>query len=171
MMKKYLCLILTAVMVILILLGLPRRKGFRLPADDLLERMARQTHIVSIHKIKEMLALDLYLCLVDLREAGEFEEGHLPDALNLSPESRSPNAIHRFFRKKASGWVLYAARTYEAERYWMLFTQMGIENLYVLETDPGLDTLILTWDMEGSRMIRVDEMPRYTFLPDTTLSF
>ena len=171
MMKKYLYLILTAIVVVLVLLGLPRKKGFRFSADDLLGRIGQQIHIISTHKLKEMQALDPDLHLVDLRSTGAFGEGHLPDALNLSPESLDPDAIHRFFNKKASRWVLYAAKTYEAERYWMLFTQMGIENLFVLETGPGLDTMIRSWDTESDRMIRMDEMPRYTFIPDTTLSF
>jgi rhodanese-related sulfurtransferase len=171
MMRDYFYLILTAVIAVIILLALPRKKDFRVTGDDLLDRINEKNHIVSIHRYKEMKAGKPGLRLVDLRDVDAFAEGHLPDAINLPPESLDPNAIHRFFRDKAPGWVLYADKTHEAEKYWMLFTQMGRENLYVLETGPMLDSTMISWDSESSRMILVDEIPRFTFLPDSVISF
>ena len=94
---------------------------------------------------------------------------HLP--LTCLLENLGAGDFHRFFERKESIHVLYAGETYIAERYWILFRQMGMENLYVLETGPDLDSLIMHWESESSRRILVDEDPAFTFHPDTTLIF
>jgi 3-mercaptopyruvate sulfurtransferase SseA len=108
---------------------------------------------------------------VDLRGINAFADGHLPEAINLPVESLSKGDIHRFFEGIESDRVLYAEKTYLADKYWILFRQMGTENLYVLETGPALDSLIMHWDSESSRRILVDEDPAFTFQPDTALNY
>ncbi|KPL17187.1 MAG: hypothetical protein AMS26_01930 [Bacteroides sp. SM23_62] len=170
-MKNYLYLILTAFMAILIILALPRKKVFHLSGEELLDKINRKTHIISIHKYKEMKTQEPGLQLVDLRDNGTFTAGHLPGAMNLPSERLGPDIIHRFFKESTSTGVLYAEETYRAEKYWILFTQMGMDNLFVLDTGPMLDSLIRHWDAENSRMILVDETPEFNFQPDSAISF
>jgi hypothetical protein len=108
---------------------------------------------------------------VDLRGVSEFVKGHLPEALNMPVESMGTGDIHRFFEGIESDRVIYAGKTHLADKYWILFRQMGIENLYVLETGPALDSLIRNWDSESNRRILMDEDPVFTFQPDTSLTF
>ncbi len=171
MMKKYLFLILTVPMVILIILALPGKRSFRLSGEMILEQLGQNTHIISVHKFKELKAGGPGIQLVDLRGINEFADGHLPEAINLPVESLSKGDIHRFFEGIESDRVLYAGKTYLADKYWILFRQMGTENLYVLETGPALDSLIMYWDSESSRRILVDEDPAFTFQPDTALNY
>jgi rhodanese-related sulfurtransferase len=171
MMKKYLFMILIIPLVIIIILALPGNKSFHLSGEKVLEQIGRRTHIISVLKFKELDAGVPGIQLVDFRNAGDFDLGHLPGALNLPAGNLSTDGIHRFFERKETIHVLYAGETYISERYWILFTQMGIENLYVLETGPDLDSLIIHWDSESSRRILVDEDPAFTFQPDTTLTF
>jgi 3-mercaptopyruvate sulfurtransferase SseA len=171
MMKKYLFLILVIPLVTIIILALPGKKSFRLSGEQVLEQMGQRTHIISIQKFKEMDAGVPGIQLVDLRSAGDFDQGHLPAAINLPAENLGPDDFHRFFERKETIHVLYAGETYISERYWILFRQMGMENLYVLETGPDLDSLVLHWESECSRRILVDEDPAFTFQPDTTLTF
>jgi hypothetical protein len=147
MMKNYLFLILTAPLVILIILALPGKRSFRFSGEAVLEQIGQKTHIISVHKFKELKDGEPGIQLVDLRGANEFADGHLPDAVNMPVE-----------------------KTYQADKYWILFRQMGIENLYVLETGPVLDSLIMNWDSESSRRILVDEDPTFTFQPDTSIN-
>jgi rhodanese-related sulfurtransferase len=171
MMKKYMFLILTVPLVILIVLALPGKKSFRLSGEAILDQIGQNTHVVSVHKIKEWQAGGQDIQLVDLRTMDEFAEGHLPEALNLPAGNISTGDIHGFFNDIESNRVLYAEKTYLADRYWILFRQMGIEKLYVLETEPELDSLILHWDSENSRRILVDEDPLFTFQPDTVFNY
>jgi rhodanese-related sulfurtransferase len=171
MMKKYLFMILTVPLVILIILALPGNRSFRLSGEMILKQIGQNTHIISVHKFKELKAGGPGIQLVDLRAANAFADGHLPGAINLPVESLSKGDIHRFFEGIESDCVLYAGKTYLAEKYWILIRQMGIENLFVLEIGPTLDSLIIHWDSESSRRILVDEDPAFTFQPDTALNY
>jgi rhodanese-related sulfurtransferase len=171
MMKNYLFLILLVPLMILIILALPGNKSFLLSGEKILEQIGQKTHIISVHKFKELKAGGPGIQLVDLRGINAFADGHLPEALNLPVENLGTGEIHRFFEVIQSDCVLYAGKTYQADKYWILFRQMGIENLYVLETGLALDSLILHWDSESSRRILVDEDPVFTFQPDTSLTF
>ena len=53
MMKKYLFLILTVPLVILIILALPGKRSFRCSGEAILEQIGQNTHIISVHKFKE----------------------------------------------------------------------------------------------------------------------
>ena len=170
-MKKYLFLILTVPLVALIILALPGSKSFRLSGEMILDQIGQNTHIISVQKIKELKTSVQGVQLVDLRGADEFNTGHLPEAINMPVESLNTADIHRFFEGIDSDCVLYSGETYQANKQWILFRQMGIENIFVLETRPTLDSLIINWDSENSRRIMVDEDPTFTFQPDTALTF
>ncbi len=170
-MKKYLFLILTVPLVALIILALPGSKSFRLSGEMILDQIGQNTHIISVQKFKELSTSVQGVQLVDLRGADEFNTGHLPEAINMPVESLNTADIHRFFEGIDSDCVLYSGETYQANKQWILFRQMGIENIFVLETGPTLDSLIINWDSENSRRIMVDEDPTFTFQPDTALTF
>ncbi len=170
-MKNHYYLILTASMVILILLAVPRKKGFHLSGEEILDIINRKTHIISIHKYKELQTAEPGLQLVDLRDADKYTAGHLPGALNLPSESLDPGLIYRFFKGASSPRVLYAEETFKAEGYWMVFTQMGIDNLFILDVGYRLDSLIGCWDAENGRRILQDEIPEFTFEPDSSVPF
>ncbi len=171
MMKKYVFLILTIPLVILILLALPGKKSFRVSGDAILKQIGQNTHIISVYKFKELKIGGRAMQLVDMRGVEEFAEGHLPEAINMPAERLGAGEISRFFKSIESDRILYSGETHLAEKYWILFRQMGIENLYVLETGPVLDSLIKNWDFEGSRKILVDEDPLFTFRPDSVFNY
>ena len=171
MMKKYLFLILTVPLVILIVLALPGNRSFRLSGEMVLDQIGQNTHIISVQKFKELKSGDQGVQLLDLRAANEFENGHLPEAINMPVESLNTADIHRFFEGIDAECVLYSGETYQANKQWILFRQMGIENIFVLETGPTLDPLIINWDSENSRRIMVDEDPAFTFQPDTSFIY
>ncbi len=171
MMKKYIFLILTIPLMILIILALPGKRSFRFSGEAILEQIGQNTHIISVHKFKELKTGGQGIQLVDLRGINEFANGHLPEAVNMPAESLDTGEIYRFFKGTESDHVLYSGETYLAEKYWIIYRQMGIENLYVLETGYALDSLILNWDSENSRKILVDEDPSFTFQPDTAFNY
>lgn len=168
-MKKYLFLILIISLVILIILALPGTRSFRLSGEMVLDQLVRMTHVISVHKFKELKRDEPGIHLVDLREISSFSDGHLPGAISLPVEGLSSDDIHRFFKEIRSTPIIYAAETYKAESYWILLTQMGIKNLYVLDTDPSLESLIMNWDSENNKRILVDEIPKFRFQPDSAL--
>ncbi len=171
MMKRYLYLILTGLLVAIIVLAIPRKRDFSITGEEVIEQLKLRTQIISVHKFKSMKAEVPGLQLVDLRGADAFIQGHLGEAVNLPVSGLAKGEIYRFFNDKQAFYVLYGEDTYRAEMYWMLFTQMGIERLYVLDTGVGLDSMILNWEDEAGRMIMVDEIPQFSFHPDTAMTF
>jgi hypothetical protein len=171
MMKKYLFFFLTVPLIILIILALPGYRSFRMQGEMILKQIRQNTHIISVHKFKGWKAGGQNIQLVDLRSENEYDSGHLPGAVNIPVQSLGASDIHRFFENIGSRCVLYSGETYLADQYWILFRQMGLENLFVLETGPSLDSLIMHWDSGGNRRIMVDEDPTFTFQPDTTFTY
>ena len=171
MMRRYLYLILATLLIIIIVLAIPRKRDFRIDGEEILAQMKLRTQIISIHKYKTLKAEKPGTRLVDLRGAEAFNQAHLGEAVNLPVNGLAMGEIYGFFQKKEAPYVLYAEDTYQAEMYWILFSQMGIERLYVLDTGEGLDSLILNWENEDGRMILVDEVPQFSFQPDTSLKF
>jgi len=170
-MKKYLFLFLAIPLIIIIILALPGNRSFRMPGEMILKQIRHNTHIISVHQFKGWKAGGQNIQLVDLRSENEFAGGHLPGAVNLPVQRLSADDMRRFFEHTASKRVLYSGETYLADQYWILFRQMGMEDLFVLETGPSLDSLIIYWDSEGNRRIMVDEDPAFTFQPDTTFTY
>ena len=171
MMRRYLYLILTGLLAAIIVLAIPRKRNFSIEGEAILDQLKFRTQIISVQKFKTMKADEPGLRLVDLRTAETYGQGHLGDAVNMPVHGLEKGEIYSFFNDKQASWVLYASETYQAEMYWILFTQMGLERMYVLDTDVGLDSLILNWDAYSSRKIMVDENPQFSFQPDTSLTF
>ena len=170
-MRRYLYLVLTGLLAAIILLAIPRKRDFRIGGDEVIEQLKGRTQIISGHKFKSLKAEVPGLRLVDIRGSEAYHQGHIEEAVNLPVRHLSKSDIYKFFNVKDASFVLYAQDTYQAEMYWILFTQMGIEGLYVLDTGVELDSLIMDLDAGYNRMILVDEIPQFSFRADTAAMF
>lgn len=83
--------------------------------------------------------------LVDLRPAGEFEKGHLENAVNMPV----PNLLDdEYFSalKESKHVVLYGEEMSQANGPWLLLTQLGLDHVKMLRSDydgvvAGADTI------------------------------
>ena len=169
-MKKYIFIPVTILLGVTILLALPGKNSFEYSAMDMSKEIQKRTYILSVSRYKEIKQSgSIPVILADLRQAGEFESGHLPDAILFPSGDQNLASLHDFINQQDGHVFLYADQTATACEWWILLTQMGLENLFVLETGPDLKALIKDWPNRNERNIMADEIPTFTFVPDTSL--
>jgi hypothetical protein len=76
---------------------------------------------------------------------------NFPDhlALSISPDSVLSKAYFKIIRKHAGPVVLFSADQSTSARIWMVLSQMGLRNIFILSSDNG------------------NEVLKYKFRPDT----
>ena len=169
-MKKYVFIIVAAVLVILIILAIPRRNDFKHSAVDMLGKIQNRTYIVSMARFKQLNEnASQQLNLVDLRDGYAYQKGHLPGAIHLLKEDRETRSLNRFMKSLEGQVYIYSDQTAHACEWWILLSQMGFEQVFVLETGPDLSILIQDWDNQNNVQIMPDEIPLYKFVPDSGL--
>ena len=169
MMKKYGFIIVAAVLVILIILFIPRGNNFKYSAEDMLSKIQNRTYIVSQSKFKELNAKTAFpLALIDLRDGDAYREGHLPGAIQLPDENPNGKSLNKFMKSLEGQVYLYSDQTAHACEWWILLTQIGFEEVFVLETGSNLSGLIKDWEGQNIIQIMPDEIPRYHFVPDSS---
>ncbi|MFT7233814.1 MAG: rhodanese-related sulfurtransferase [Cyclobacteriaceae bacterium] len=70
--------------------------------------------------------------LIDIRDAENFAINHLPKSINIPLPSILDESNVDLFRK-ANPKVILAYEPIKAHEAWMLLSQMGFENLFVME--------------------------------------
>ena len=132
-MRNYLLPALSACLLLLVILALPGKDVYPLNATEMMKRIGDHEHIITQDYLSKP-GMEGHV-LVDLRERDKFMESHLPGAVNLPAEKLDVKSIRDFFNESGY-YVLYAEETALASQLWILFIQMGIENVSVLETVP-----------------------------------
>ena len=150
MMKRYLVPGLSICVVGLILLSIAGKDRFSLSASDIIDRIAGHEHLITADQF-EILKGEEEVLLIDLRTPEEFNNYHLPGAVNLPERELNIKTIQDIFDATGS-LILYSGESAIANQVWILVSQMGIEDVLVL-----VDSTML-----------FDELPRYEFHPDTT---
>ena len=170
-MKKYGFIPVVVLLVIIVLLALPGKDVFEYSAGHMQTEIQKRNYIVSVSRYKEIIQDNSTpAILADLRQSDAYEAAHLPDAVSFPAGDHDVEYLHEFFRQLEGNFFLYADQTATACDWWILLTQMGFENIFVLETGPDLDALLKDWPGSNQRNILVDEIPAFTFVPDTSLS-
>jgi rhodanese-related sulfurtransferase len=129
----------------------------------MLAQIRQRNYIISVARYKEIKEAGGSV-LLDLRDQSQYSAAHIPEAKNFSRMEFDPGSVHRTYGQFEGPVVLYSEYTYEASEFWILVTQLGLENIYVLETGPNLENLILNWALRDDRQIMADEVPSFTFL-------
>ena len=153
MMKNYLLPSISVVLLALIIIKIPGKNSFRHSASDTMDRISLHEHFITAAKLKEIADQDGGVLLVDLRPRQEFLNGQLPEAINLPSDELNLGLIHDAFEGVRTS-VLYSAGSPVSAQLWVLLTQMGFENVYVLDT--------------GNTVVPSDEIPAFKFMQDTS---
>ena len=166
-MKKYLFITISLFLIIIIIIAIPSKNSWKYSTEQLLEEVQKRSYIVSVAWYKEMKEdPSIPTSLVDLRVSSAYEKAHLPDAINFNFQDQDLAYLHSFFRSLKGNIILYSDQSANACEWWIVLKQIGYDNVYVLETGPDLDQLIVSWSGRNDRSIMTDEIPLFTFIPD-----
>lgn len=166
--KKDIILILIPAFLILVLIGFKSfdKNSFDLSEDEVHDISLKQEHILSISDLKTKLRSEEKIILIDLREQNIFEAKHLAKAINIPIQKLLERAVFEEYTNKHNSVVLYSKSVDETAIVWIVLTQMGYENIYILDIT---NDLISEAIFEKETYLLDDEVLKYKFQPDTTI--
>lgn len=131
--------------IIIISLGsiaamLPRTKtsSIQLTADELLLELRRQTHVVSVDELADLLInQDPSVLLIDVRDSMDYAQYHLPGAINIPLNNLLDPEWLPYVDQISQKNIFYSNGTTLSSEAWIITRQLGFRNNYVL--DGGLN--------------------------------
>ena len=107
---------------------------YKLTANQMLEQANNRVHYYSPEEVADIIIQkDPEFQLIDVRSQDEFEKFSLPNAINvplsdiLSEEYR--DIVHQDIKRN----IFYSNGTIDAMKAWMITSQLGWQNNYVME--------------------------------------
>ncbi len=121
--------------------------GFELKPQQTLEKAAPLGYIISQAEFEKMRSeSNENLLLIDLRQPIEYDRGHLPNAVNIPTAHLLDDSSINLLEKSPSV-VLYHESASGANGPWLLLTQLGFENVKILQSGYADTTALATPEM------------------------
>ena len=114
--------------LLLLLTSKADKSDFKYSAREMLQLVTNTDYVIDSGYLKEMPGYTL----IDLRKPEEFVLGHAKDAINIPVASILDDKHKALFASDAPK-VLLAHDPIRAHETWMLLTQLGHGNLWVME--------------------------------------
>ena len=114
--------------LLLLLTGKADKSDFKYSAQEMHQLVTTTDYVIDSGHLKEMPGYTL----IDLRRPEEFVQGHLEGATNI-PVASVLNDEHKALFASETPKVLLAHDPILAHETWMLLTQLGYGNLWVME--------------------------------------
>jgi len=102
--------------------------------QQILAEMKDGSQLVTADAIADMLVKkDPTLQLIDVRSQAEFDQFHLPGAINVPIDNLLSEENSGLFAQEVRMNVLYGNGTTAASQAWMLLRQQGYKSLYIFQ--------------------------------------
>jgi rhodanese-related sulfurtransferase len=114
--------------------------SFKLSPEEALQKAVTNDYLLSSQaftKMTENASNDMVL--IDLRSPSDFTNGHFPDAYNM-PVAHLLDTENFDILKNSPNVILYGEGFTQTNGAWFLLTQLGLENVKILES--GYDDLM-----------------------------
>lgn len=141
--------IVLAIVLPILILVLIRSFGanhFKSDAKKLAESSVKKSNIITGEQINALSGEKLF---INLGEAGRYLKEITSDTLFISADSILNKKNLNIFRKHDGPVLLLSSEKAVSARIWMVLSQMGFENIFILTNDPESEVL------------------KYKFRPDT----
>jgi rhodanese-related sulfurtransferase len=133
-------------------------------ANQLLAEIKDGSNIITTDAVADMLVKkDPSLVLVDLRSKSDYDQFHLPGAINVPIDNILSEDYAGLFDQDLKMNVLYSNGTTNASQAWMLLRQKGYRNLYVLKGGLNYWAETIMNPAKPSSSSPEDELARYDF--------
>lgn len=161
--------ILTALFLIplaVVLAFVPENKTqkYKLSVDELIGEITQGAQYFYAEEVADYIIKDdPSVQLIDVRPSDEYEKYHLPGAINIPLSDIASDEWQSYLDQDVVRNVFYSNGTVKANQAWLITTQLGYKNNYVLQG--GLNhwaEVILNPDKPASTAPR-DEFAKYDF--------
>ncbi len=120
----------------MIIAAVPQNKThpYKLSASQMLEEATRSSQFLSPDGVADMLVQkDPNLQLIDVRTPDEFMKYSLPGAINIPLTDLLSDEFREILDQDIKMNVFYSNGTLHANEAWMITTQLGYKNNYILQ--------------------------------------
>jgi sulfur-carrier protein adenylyltransferase/sulfurtransferase len=131
---------------------------------QLLAEVKDASYLLSTDVVADMLVKkDPSLQLIDVRSQAEFDQFHLPGAVNVPLDNILSEENSALFDQDVKMNVLYANGTTAASEAWMLLRQQGYKSLYVMQGGMNYWAETIMNPAQPSASAPDDELAKYDF--------
>lgn len=132
--------------------------------QQILAELKDGSHLMGTDAVADMLVQkDPSLQLIDVRSQSEFEQFHLPGAINIPVDNILSEENSGWFDQDAKMNVLYANGTTTASEAWMLLRQNGYKSIYVMEGGMNHWAETIMNPTQPAASAADDELAKYDF--------
>ena len=97
-----------------------------------LKRLYRTKESLTVNEAKEMLLNNENVILLDVRSSQEYEEGHLPNAINV-PTYEINRKIENIIKDKNTIIICYCSVGIRSKKTVKMLKKLGYINLYYID--------------------------------------
>jgi rhodanese-related sulfurtransferase len=132
--------------------------------QQILAEMKDGSQLVTADVIADMLVKkDPTLQLIDVRSQGEFDQFHLPGAINVPIDNLLSEENSALFDQEVRMNVLYGNGTTTASQAWMLLRQQGYKSLSILQGGVNYWAETILNPTQPASTASDDELAKYDF--------
>lgn len=131
---QYLAIIFITLGVVIAAVPQNTTHPYKLSPDQLLEQVNSGVQYFSPDQIADMIITeDPSFLLIDVRSQDEYEEFHLPGAVNIPLPDLLSDEWKPYLNQDIRHNIFYSNSTVKANEAWMITIQLGYRNNYVLQ--------------------------------------
>jgi len=131
---QYLAIVFITLGVVIAAVPQNTTHPYKLSPDQLLEQVNSGVQYFSPDQIADMIIKeDPSFLLIDVRNQNEYEEFHLPGAVNIPLPDLLSEEWKPYLNQDIRHNIFYSNSTVQANQAWMITLQLGYKNNYVLQ--------------------------------------
>ncbi len=137
---------------------------FKLTMEELMAQVTEGSQYFTTDQIADYIVQkDPSILLIDVRPKDEYEVYHLPGAINIPLADISSDEWRDYLDQDARTNVFYSNGTVSANQAWLICTQRGFKNNYVLEGGLNYWAETIMNPQKPAATAPDDEFARYDF--------
>ncbi len=137
---------------------------YKLTALQMLEASIDRVHYYSPEEVADIIVQkDPEYQLIDLRSQDEFEKFSLPNAINIPLNAILNEEYVDILNQDIKRNILFSNGSLDATKAWMIMTQLGWENNYVMEGGLNYWAEVIMNPIPPAQTSPDEEIARYLF--------
>jgi rhodanese-related sulfurtransferase len=164
--KPRILLAIALIPLALVIAAVPENttKPFKLTMEELIGEITEGAQYFTTDQIADYIVQkDPSVLLIDVRSNDEYETYHLPGAINIPLSDIGSNEWRDYLDQDTRTNVFYSNGTVNANQAWLICTQRGFKNNYVLQGGLNYWAETILNPQKPAATAPDDEFARYDF--------
>jgi rhodanese-related sulfurtransferase len=141
-----------------------KTKPYKITIEELVQNITEGAQYFTADQVADLIIQqDKSIQLIDVRPANEFETYHLPGAINIPLSDILSDEWVDYLDQDVKTNIFYSTGTVAANQAWIICTQRGFKNNYVLEGGLNHWAEVIMNPQKPATVAPGDEIARYDF--------